>query len=79
MSNVDERLMLKSDETYVDSQLMQNASIGYVDRKTSAAIAAVVDTATLVLDALRELAAALNNDSNYVGSSPAGLEPSAAI
>ena len=65
---VDTNLNLKANETYVDLQLGQKASIGYVDDTVFECIAGVVNTAPLALDTLRELAAALNNDSNFATS-----------
>jgi hypothetical protein len=65
---VDTGLNLKASKTYVDLQLGQKASIGYVDDKVFEGIAGVVNTAPLALDTLKELAAALNNDSNFATS-----------
>ena len=65
---VDTNLTLKANETYVDLQLGQKTSIGYVDDKVFEGIAGVVNTAPLALDTLKELAAALNNDSNFATS-----------
>ena len=59
---------MKANETYVDLQLGQKASIEYVDDKVFEGIAGVVHTAPLALDTLRELVAALNNDSNFATS-----------
>ena len=67
-SYVDTGLNLKANMAYVDLQLGQKASIGYVDDKVFEGIAGVVNTAPLALDTLRELAAALNNDSNFATS-----------
>ena len=67
-SYVDTGLNLKANKTYADLQLGQKASIGYVDDKVFEGIAGVVNTAPLALDTLRELAAALNNDSNFATS-----------
>ena len=47
-------------------QLGQQTSIGYVDDNVFEGVAGVVTTVPpLALDTLRELAAALNNDSNF--------------
>ena len=55
---------MTANKTYVDLQLPQKTSIGYVDNNVVEGIAGVVNTAPLALDTLKERAAALNNDNN---------------
>ena len=62
---VDDNLLLKADKTYVNGQLALKATPGYVDQKVIDSIALLVDSAPLAMDTLKELALALNNDSNY--------------
>ena len=55
---------LKADKTYVNTQLATKATPGYVDQKVTDSIALVINSAPQALDTLKELHAALNNDSD---------------
>ena len=68
MGYVDDNLLLKANKSYVDSQLALKATPGYVDQKITDEIALVVNSAPQALDTLKELSAALNNDSNYAST-----------
>ena len=59
------QLANKADTATVNSQLANKANITYVDQKVIDGIALLVDSAPAALDTLKELAQALNNDSNY--------------
>ena len=55
----------KADKTYVNTQLATKAPHGYVDQKVTDSIALVANSAPQALDTPKELAQALNNDSDY--------------
>ena len=67
-SDVATALNAKANKTYVDLQLGQKASFGYVDDEAFEDIAGVVNTAPLALETLRELAAVLSNESNFANT-----------
>ena len=58
----------KADLTYVNQQLQQKVTSGYVDQKVTDGIALLVDSAPAALDTLKELAQALDNDSSYAAT-----------